>query len=75
MIPSDTGTTSSINGTPAELFDFHNIPLTNEQRIVNALETLVVLLTPKAAYDTPDTKPSRAEQLDALAAKTMGRRK
>ena len=50
--------------------------LTNEQRIVNAVEKLVELMTPKSAQAAAEPqKPSREQQIADLAAKAGTRRK
>lgn len=72
--------------TPVDYYDFLAAAMipTNEQRIVAALETIVVILqgmrnpaVPMVADDIAPilTKPAREEQLKALGEKTMGRRK
>jgi hypothetical protein len=60
------------------LYDFSNMPVTLEQQIADTLVRIEVLLTalqkPVAYTGTP--KPSRDDQIAALAARTiMGKKK
>jgi len=70
------------------LYDFSNMPVPLEQQIADTLVRIEVLLTalqkPEVSVEIEETeepreaqpkKPSRAEQIEALANKTMGRRK
>jgi hypothetical protein len=44
-----------LNEAPAhEPYDFSNMPLTNEQKILAVLERIEVLLTPKQVIAPPD---------------------
>ena len=43
--------------TEHALIDFHNLPLTNDQKILGCLERIEKLLTPKVPEVTVETKP------------------
>jgi hypothetical protein len=81
-----------MNEAPAhEPYDFSNMPLTNEQKILACLERIEVLLTkpvitakglpisgsggPGGAPSSAQLKASHAEQMVTLANKTMGTRR
>jgi hypothetical protein len=56
-----------------QLIDFHNLPLTTEQKILAALERIEVLLTPKPPLSLADVTPGPAAATTKLFSKARGK--
>jgi len=78
--PSTAGAVAQASGalgvSTQPLYDFSNMPVTLEQQIADTLVRIETLLTPVPNPEpTRIEKPSREDQIAALAAKSGTRRK